>query len=279
MPLVVIAYVVPLIMTSSYVIARVAIVPGQSQQMDNVLEHNGTIMKLSNNVLFINENNGSHYVVPKEQTDIMDSAMVMDNNTLDTDDLSRGAEALVQSSSTSPKVTSESDDPCWMLPDADSWKEWIINGPNLCMLMVSIENTCITCPLLRMEKGTEHDDNSLRLLCTARWQTSCLSCCTCRDLDNKRGRFREKVFPPLPFGNSIVWQAAPHDMNHSFERENCTSSNSIDMITWHDRMSAVMYCWQRCTHENDHTTQDTDPQLTIEKNISLSRWKKRWPRT
>lgn len=28
-------------------------------------------------------------------------------------------------------------DPCWMLPARDSWKEWIINGPNLAMLLVS----------------------------------------------------------------------------------------------------------------------------------------------
>ena len=29
-----------------------------------------------------------------------------------------------------------SDDPCWMLPAQSAWMEWIINGPNLCMLLV-----------------------------------------------------------------------------------------------------------------------------------------------
>lgn len=28
-------------------------------------------------------------------------------------------------------------DVCWLLPARDSWKEWVINGPNLCILLVS----------------------------------------------------------------------------------------------------------------------------------------------
>lgn len=29
------------------------------------------------------------------------------------------------------------DDYCWMLPAKDNWTEWVINGPNLCILLVS----------------------------------------------------------------------------------------------------------------------------------------------
>lgn len=37
---------------------------------------------------------------------------------------------------TSEQITD--DDYCWMLPAKDNWTEWVINGPNLCILLVSI---------------------------------------------------------------------------------------------------------------------------------------------
>jgi len=59
-----------------------------------------------------------------------------------------GNESLMTTPSSSPLIananivstgvkSSMEDDRCWMLPASDAWKEWIINGPNLCMLMVS----------------------------------------------------------------------------------------------------------------------------------------------
>lgn len=129
-PLILIAYVIPLIMTSTYVAARSLLPIFASNDLTAATTSMSTTMQLPSIKV-------EHLVEittrgPDEFTSSSTSDVVY--------------ESIVNSTSQWTNVTGEittandvevEDDPCWMLPARDSWKEWIINGPNLAMLLVS----------------------------------------------------------------------------------------------------------------------------------------------
>lgn len=103
-PLIALAYGVPLVMTISYIVCR------------SIL----TSTVLSSNLDFL-------------------SSMASGNGTNASALFVNGS--MINESSTEPTVD---DDYCWMLPAKDNWTEWVINGPNLCILLVSCSCCIVT---------------------------------------------------------------------------------------------------------------------------------------
>lgn len=102
-PLLIIAYAVPALMTSSYIAAR-ALIPSDPWT--------GATATAA----------GSGSILTSSSSGIATSAA--------------SADPLISTTGAELTAASQDDDPCWMLPARDAWKEWIINGPNLCMLLV-----------------------------------------------------------------------------------------------------------------------------------------------
>lgn len=108
-PLIVIAYALPFLITSTYVAAR-ALLP--STPVD--LSSSSVTLHLPT----IDASGGTIHQAPSLPPSLLNSSRPVFVN---------GHKRLPPSEQ----------DACWMLPARDSWKEWIINGPNLAMLLVS----------------------------------------------------------------------------------------------------------------------------------------------
>lgn len=126
-PLIVIAYVIPALITATYIGARslLPIVTSDTSPRSLV----------------------SPPPAPPSFTFQLPSSLQPDTSTYESIDTSlytstsAANQTIVHSvpasvAATVAKVSVE-DDACWMLPARDSWKEWIINGPNLAILLVS----------------------------------------------------------------------------------------------------------------------------------------------
>lgn len=108
-PLIIIAYTVPAVMTGTYIATRSLISSSSWTSLTTTITASATT-----------------------QSPLISSAGLATSD------------SLISESVTTTTTTTTDDDPCWMLPARDAWKEWIINGPNLCMLLVSI--SCILLP-------------------------------------------------------------------------------------------------------------------------------------
>jgi hypothetical protein len=166
-PLIVLAYGVPFLMTGSYILARLFIhsaTPAstlmmmQTQQPPTSLSSPpAPVSLLSSNPLTITANEDiSATSILHDTLHALSNMTTLSSMRLTTSTASpitinvhpvtltpTASSSSLTSNTNAAAVTAAAvkstmdDDPCWMLPAKDSWKEWIINGPNLCMLMVS----------------------------------------------------------------------------------------------------------------------------------------------
>lgn len=109
-PLLIIAYAVPALMTSSYIAAR-ALIPSDPWTGASFIQQVAAA------------GNAAGSGLTSSSSGIVRAAA--------------SADPLISTTEAELTAASQEDDACWMLPARDAWKEWIINGPNLCMLLVS----------------------------------------------------------------------------------------------------------------------------------------------
>jgi hypothetical protein len=127
-PLIVLAYVLPAVTTLSYILIR-GLTDGLTISSTDPFVSVGTLSLSLQNVSQSSVNSLDNSYSGEDMSDIVDSQQSSDPY------FSNLMEVLDKHTSEDSSLFEE--DKCWLMPSPNSWLEWVINAPNLAILIVS----------------------------------------------------------------------------------------------------------------------------------------------